>query len=61
MKLYRNEQEKGKIVNFNEAAVLEENNMEKKRKVPNPYGKKGSPEHQKKVEEVSKDMEKRKL
>jgi len=27
LKLYRNEQEKGKIVNFNEAAILEENNI----------------------------------
>jgi Pyruvate phosphate dikinase, AMP/ATP-binding domain len=27
LRLYRNEQEKGKIVNFNEAAVLEENNI----------------------------------
>ncbi|MBI9054333.1 MAG: pyruvate, phosphate dikinase [Bacteroidales bacterium] len=27
LKLYRNEQEKGKIVNFNESAILEENNI----------------------------------
>ena len=27
LRLYRNEQEKGKIVNFSEAAVLEENNI----------------------------------
>lgn len=29
------------------------------KKVPNPYGKKGSPEHRKKIAEVAKDAEKK--